>query len=72
MPKTLAPAVVLLLTLSGCSLRGQLEDGYQLGDVRASAAESYESYCRPAYVPIRAVGRWMLRLIAYPVPELCR
>lgn len=64
-------AVALVLFLASCAVSERVSDGYQPGDVTQGMADNYRRYCAPQYVFIRFLGRWMLRLIAYPVPNLC-
>lgn len=64
--------VVAVLTMLGCNVTRNLQDGYQEGDVATGLVENKRAYCSPIYIPIRAIGRWILRMIAYPVPDVCK
>jgi hypothetical protein len=70
MPKVLI-AVLLLIVLQGCTAVGNVRDGYEPGEISAGVIEDAATYCSPVFIPVRFVGRWMLRVIAYPVPNLC-
>lgn len=61
-------AIALVIALSGCAVSENMQDGYDPGDVTVGMADNYRRYCSPIYVPIRTVGRWIIRLIAYPLP----
>lgn len=64
--------ILAVLLLTRCAITENVrEDGYQVGDITTGVIENHASYCKPVYIPIRMVGRWMLRLIAYPVPRVC-
>jgi hypothetical protein len=73
MIKRIIISVALAATLASCAaMRMQLDDGYQVGDGSRAAAETAQDYCKPRYTIIRFTGRWILRLIGYPVPDFCR
>ncbi|MEE8057586.1 MAG: hypothetical protein V3T17_07095 [Pseudomonadales bacterium] len=56
--------------LSGCALKKNLSDGYQVGDVIKSAIEDKAIYC--AYEIARARARILAGIAGYPLPDICK
>ena len=64
--------LMLALVVSACAVSDNLSDGYEPGDVSNGLIENRSLYCSAPYRGLRAVGRFVLRLLGAPaVPDIC-
>lgn len=64
--------LVILIGLTSCNVTQNIkQDGYQVGDVTLGMVQNGRDFCKPRYAIVRFLGKWVLRLIAYPVPDIC-
>lgn len=70
--RTLA-LTLILLALTACAVKDNIdEDGYQAGDVAAGLIEDKGIYCSAPYRGIRAVGRFIIRVLGgVALPDVC-
>jgi hypothetical protein len=64
--------VLFVALLAGCAVSANMKDGYQPGDIANGMIENKAFYCSPPYRGIRAVGRFIIRVMGgVTVPDAC-
>lgn len=68
-------AMLLLLAcvlIAACAVGGNLQDGYQPGDVAQGLIDDKRAYCSAPYRGVRAVGRMIIAFLGgVTVPNPC-